>query len=145
MTNEVTLKDALRDAEQRLAAAKDESDKFLIEIKERMEGLATEIRGLQLAMHRHNGTAPTGATPQPDIIEWRVLRRTIALLTLMATLSTPSSPAALAAMLRKRGRDDEAPVISATLNHLRKQGNVTNHGGGSWVITYKGRSKVEKD
>lgn len=116
-----------------------------------IEALSIELNGLKLALARRGrGTTPAEKDEAsiPSVIDQERLRRvprTRAILEIMANIGRPAGPAEIASHLQDGGREkDTAPIVSAALDHLKRQGNVVSEGRGSWVLTEKGREGIHR-
>jgi hypothetical protein len=122
----VDLEEALRDAEGRLEQAEAERQ----EITTRIGQLQEEVRGLQLALARHQG-APVAS---PTDNGWKTLARTDAIARVMREFHRPMKPVAIASALTERGRNTDKPAyVSAALAYLQKQGVVRRFDEG-WML-----------
>lgn len=120
------LEEALRDAEDRLEHAEAERQ----EITTRIGQLQEEVRGLQLALARHQGALVASPTDNG----WKTLARTDAIARVMREFHRPMKPVAIASALTERGRNTDKPAyVSAALAYLQKQGVVRRFDEG-WML-----------
>ncbi len=125
------LETALADADAALAVAEQE----LVELRERIEALTTEKRGLELSLARHRGEPahPKEATKTDNA--WTRLARTNAIIKVMEDARDPLSPADVVRTLSAVGREgDTSHNVSAALSYLQGQKKVRSLGRGRWVL-----------
>jgi hypothetical protein len=136
------LEAALQETKTRLAEAEAAAQEIPI--------LREEVRGLELAVARRNGTAPTAepAFPRPELPttdDWVSLSRPQAILRVLANEGKAMSPADLASSLNKVGRPNDLPhYISSALNNLQKRQKVRRTGYGRWTLRRERSPKGEE-
>jgi hypothetical protein len=101
-------------------------------LRARLDHLADEKRGLELALARRRGTE---APPVPDWEDWRALTRTAAIEQLLLETGRAMSPAEIVAALKARGRENEqSRGVSVALGRLRKRNKVVHGEWGQWSL-----------
>lgn len=139
------IEDLLADTREAIRVALEELDRVQAEMnaaEAKVAMLQREEEGLVLALKRHTSTAGPGqqrlevveeeapAEPDEEILD---LPRTDAIVRVLLDYPRGLSPARLRDVLQERGRDDEYPVVSAALSHLKSQGRVTSPKRGLYV------------
>lgn len=128
---DTTLRQALTDAERELEQVQIDRDEALARFTDKAERLKEEIRGLRLAIARHNGHTPPEPEPQEQE-DWTGKKRTDAVYEVLLRSHQPLGPSSIAAALKKLGRDDTTHWVSATLAYLKKNGRVEPKAPGKW-------------
>jgi hypothetical protein len=101
------------------------------ELLARIGQLQEEVRGLELAVARHQGSTLV-ATPRQN--GWMGIPRTTAIERIMRELAVPLAPIQIAQALRERGRTTDKPAyVSAALAYLKTKGTVLRTDEG-WII-----------
>lgn len=124
------LEAALADADLALR----ETTRQLDQLRERVDVLQLERRGLELALARHQGRPAPDAAQQEDS-EWLSLPRTAAILRVMERTDEPMAPVEITRQLRQFGRTDTGHAVSAALSYLHREDRVRSLGRGQWVLT----------
>jgi hypothetical protein len=138
------LEAALADAEEALDQLSDERQA----IDAAMEQRRAEIVGLRLAIERHGRRT----VPSPKVLDlvaaletsldqatvrtgvtWRSYSRVDAVEKVLQEVEQPMSPGDITAALSKRGRDDSANDVSASLAYLKRLGRAVNVGRAQWT------------
>jgi hypothetical protein len=125
------LESALADAEAALADA----ERQLGELRERIEALTVEKRGLELSLARHRGE-PAHAKEAPKAEnQWTGMPRTDAIIKVLEDADDTLSPADIVRKLSAKGREgDTSHNVSAALSYLQGQKKVRSLGRGRWVL-----------
>ena len=95
--------------------------------------LDTEIKGLELALARHNG-GPTPVGPDPvEIRKWKKMARTDAITRIMEEKGEPMSPREITDALLSVGRTDQRNPVAAALQYLKREQRIHWIGRGQWI------------
>ena len=124
--------EALSDAEPERDILALERDQFVGELDKKIATIDEEIKGLKLAISRHNGE---GGQIEDVRKDWNTLKRSDAVWDILTTTKRGLSPKDIAALLGEVGRDDEPLDVSQTLQYLKRRGNVRSLGRGKWIVT----------
>jgi hypothetical protein len=145
MSDVEALRAALEETRQRLA----EAEAAAAEVP----ALKDEVRGLELAIARRNGTPLALPDPRPlespdpstESEDWAAISRSEAILAMLEAEGKPMSPGDLSAALMAKGRDNDLPhYISSALNTLQKRQKVRRMGYGRWTLKRERSSKGEE-
>jgi hypothetical protein len=128
----MNLHEALKDARDRLAEAENQQAEIATNIGQYKD----EIRGLELALRRHDEGALYGDLV-PSKNGWNTIARTEAIQRLLRESDMPLGPAEIARMLAQRGRGDKdnPRYVSAALAYLKNKGVVESSGDSRWILT----------
>lgn len=124
------LEAALADADLALKEAAHQLD----QLRERVDALQLERRGLELALARHRGEPVSDAASDHRENEWLPLPRTEAILQVMARTDEPMAPVEITRQLKQFGRSDSGHAVSAALSYLHREDRVQSLGRGQWVL-----------
>ena len=125
------MKAGLADAEQERDLLAIERERLIAEIDAQIAELDDEIKGLKLAISRHNGEAELSEAARKD---WASMKRIDAVWEILAVTTRGLSPKAIADRLAEVGRADTPTDVSQTLQYMKKKGEVTSRGRGKWVL-----------
>jgi hypothetical protein len=103
-------------------------------LEREIEELSAEVRGLELAIRRHNGQA---ALPGLSGQDWGRLSRIAAVERMLQESQKPLAPSVISQRLQKAGRKDSAHYVSSALAYLKKRGRARRVGQGRWVLVTK--------
>jgi len=120
-----------------LELAQSEREKALTRYHEAeadLDSLDTEIRGLELALVRHNGAPAVEAPPPAEARKWAALTRTDAITRVLDEEGGPMSPKEITDALLARGRSDKRKLVAAAIQYLKREGRVHSIGYGEWVL-----------
>ncbi len=124
----------LRTALEIARSEHDDAESQLHGVEAKLEALTAEIRGLEMALARHNGkrVAPKGPTPT-EVREWRGMHRTDAIVRVLTEADKGMSPREITDVLLSVGRKDGRKLVSAAIQYLKGEGRVHSEGRGQWV------------
>jgi hypothetical protein len=104
--------------------------------EEQVHRQASLVNSLRIAAEKYGGTGdalPAAAQVDPEKIWWTTAARTKAIVRALEMLGHPVGPTTITDFLRNHGRSDTPAAVSATLNYLAGQDQVSSMGYGKWV------------
>jgi len=139
--NDLGLVEALHRAQAELERLRERHAQLQAELAETaQEGarLGAMVKSLQDA-RAFFGVSPEEASPlepeESSVVDeegWLSLGRGEAVERVLRESSVAMSPKEIVEYLRSKGRDDEAPVVSASLSHLARRNKVFSSQRGQW-------------
>lgn len=105
----------------------------LHEAEAEVESLDSEIKGLELALARHNGVPTSPVPPPAEARKWNRLARTDAITRVLEESGEPMSPKEITDILHAVGRTDKRKLVAAAIQYLKRENRVHSIGYGQWV------------